>query len=383
MNEDISHTNDTELPTEEPVYLLCVDDDKDMLTALVRLLRNEPCTVLTATSGKEALAILKETKNIGLILCDERMPEMSGTTFLEEAKTVAPDTIRIIVTGYSDLTDAVNAINRGGAMGYFNKPWDEAELLKTVRKGLQKYRLARENQSLQEQLRQQSGHLEEWNSNLKRRVIQQTAVIRQKLEELSQQKTTIKHASDAMLLMFVHQLQQRQQHLSKHCRNVVALTDSMTATLKLPPDLCEEIRTAAILHDIGLFYVTDHLQGESIPPKNTDEYKSHCVEGEELLSLSEEFKKIALIVRHHHEEYDGSGFPDGLSGDQIPLGLRIIHVASFIDNTYAQETGADAEYQVNCKLAAVMGSHFDPALAPAAYQAVKDVLMNPELQWSI
>ncbi len=388
MNEECLPPNETELSTEEPLYLLCVDDEVDLLSALIRLFRKESFRVLTATSGKEALGILKKTKNIGVILCDERMPEMSGSSFFEEAKREAPDTIRIIITGYADIHDAINAINRGGAMGYFTKPWDDLELTLTVREGMRTYLLKQENQHLQEEFRQQSRHLEEWNASLKKRVMQQTAVIRQKMEELNRQKASIRHASDAMLLIFIHQLQQRQQLLSEHSRRVVALTDSMLTTLELPSDQCVEIRTAAILHDIGLFTVIDplegdYLSGESELMKDAGEFKSHSVAGEELLAISEQFKDIALIVRHHHEEYDGSGFPDGLAGDQIPLGSRIIHIANYIDNTYSQETGSDAEYQVNCKLGANMGSHFDPALATAAYRAVKEVLMDADLQWSI
>lgn len=383
MNEEIPQPDETEHAAEEPLYLLCVDDDPDMLRTLTRVFRKESFKLLTAASGKEALTILKTTENIGMILCDERMPVMSGSVFLEEAKVLAPDTIRIIITGYPHITDAINAINRGGAVGYFMKPWDDSELQLTVREGMQKYRLTQENHRLHEKLREQNAHLEEWNSSLKRRVMQQTAVIRQKLEESGRQKISIKHASDAMFFLFIQQLQQRQQLLSEHSRRVVALTDSMLTALELPPDLCVEIRTAAILHDIGLFSMADQSQEESIPSKNTEEYKSHAVRGAELLAISEQFKNIALIVRHHHEEYDGSGFPDGLAGDRIPLGSQIIHVASFIDNAYAEETGIDAEYQVNCKLGACMGSHFDPALAIAAYRAVKEVLMAPELQWSI
>ena len=125
--------------------ILCVDDEKNVLRALERLFWQEAFTVLTAASGEEGLAILRSTENVGLILSDQRMPEMTGTVFLQAASVLRPDIPRMILTGHSDATAAIAAINEGGAYRFLTKPWNEPELLQAVRDGLDRYRLLQEN----------------------------------------------------------------------------------------------------------------------------------------------------------------------------------------------------------------------------------------------
>ena len=150
MNEGLPLTNDTETPPEAPRYLLCVDDEVEVLKALTRLFHYESFQVLTATSGREALAIMESTENIKLILSDQRMPEMTGSKFLQLAKKMAPEIPRMILTGYSDIATAIDAINQGGAQKYLVKPWDDSELLSIVREVFDRYRLLEEIQRLQE-----------------------------------------------------------------------------------------------------------------------------------------------------------------------------------------------------------------------------------------
>jgi response regulator RpfG family c-di-GMP phosphodiesterase len=376
MNEEQPLPTDELIPAEEPLYVLCVDDDEDILRTLARSFRNEPFRLLTATSGQEALALIESTENIGLIISDQRMPGMNGWEFLELAKKQSPDSVRMILTGYSDIADAIDAINKGGAKWSLTKPWEDATLLHTVREGLMQYRSVREQQRNHEQVSRQNELLEEWNSNLKRRVIQQTALIRNKLEEANRQKVSVQQSGDALVFMFIDMMERRHHQLCEHSRNVAALTASMTATLQLPPAECEAIKTAALIHDIGLFCASDTVLDGGDHLKSTGEYWSHPIRGEEILAVSEQLRGIGTIIRHHHEEFDGSGFPDGLSGENIPLGSRIINLASFIDNNYSADDGSNAEYNVNCKIGAGIGTHFDPALGAAAFRAVREVLVE-------
>ena len=167
-----------------PLCVLCVDDEENVLRALKRLFRQEAFTVLTATSGKEGLAILHSAENIGLILSDQRMPEMTGTDFLQAASVLRPDIPRMILTGYSDVTAAIAAINQGGAYRFLTKPWNEPELLQAVRDGLDRYRLLRENRRLTALVRQQNEELSEWSDSIKKRILRQTAQLRQQIEAL-------------------------------------------------------------------------------------------------------------------------------------------------------------------------------------------------------
>lgn len=139
------------LPTENPLAILCVDDEESILNALQILFREEPFQVLTATTGHDALDLLQHTDSIGLILSDQRMPDMSGTAFLQKATMIAPDIPRMILTGYADVTAAIDAMNQGGAYRFLLKPWNDDELLQAVRDGLRRYRQAQKNLRITEE----------------------------------------------------------------------------------------------------------------------------------------------------------------------------------------------------------------------------------------
>jgi DNA-binding NtrC family response regulator len=119
--------------------ILCVDDEESVLKSLIRIFRGEPFGVLTATSGEKGLAILKEEANIGLIISDQRMPGMSGAAFLAAAKALFPHIPRMILSGFADPTMASDAIKQGDVLHYMHKPWNDAELRRTVHEALQKY----------------------------------------------------------------------------------------------------------------------------------------------------------------------------------------------------------------------------------------------------
>jgi response regulator RpfG family c-di-GMP phosphodiesterase len=363
--------------TEELLTVLFVDDEINILKALTRLFREEPCHTVTASSGKEGLAILRETPNVGLIVSDQRMPEMSGTLFLKEAAKIIPDAPRMILTGYSDVNAAIDAINHGGATRFLMKPWNEHELRLAVRDGLQRYKLIQENKRLTSLVIEQKEELAEWNANLKTRVLQQTTTIRKQLEELHQQQEHNQKKNDAMVFLLADMLDRSHHNLSRHSRNVAALAVSMAANLKLPLHQQEEIRNAALLHDIGLVGMSDRVLSKNKDQLTGDElaeYRSHPARGQATIDTMEELQDIGRLIRHHHEEFAGGGFPDRLVGEKISIGGRILALANFIDNNYFQLTGVDAKYQMTRKIAAGMGTLFDPALAVVANQAVKDVL---------
>ncbi len=127
-------------PTDEPLNILCVDDEEGILKSLKRLFHRESFGVLTATSGESGLALLKQMGNIGLILSDQRMPGMSGVVFLEAARALAPHVPRMIMTGYADMESISDAMNRGDLLRYLHKPWDDDELRLAVHDGLRRYR---------------------------------------------------------------------------------------------------------------------------------------------------------------------------------------------------------------------------------------------------
>lgn len=132
--------------------LLCVDDEIDNLDALERLFRKD-YEVLKATSGKEALAILKQkSSRVHIIISDQRMPQMTGVEFLKKAKELEPDSIRILLTGYTDIQSVIEAINQGEVYRYVTKPWDPGDLKTTLQQALERFQLRAELQKKNEEL---------------------------------------------------------------------------------------------------------------------------------------------------------------------------------------------------------------------------------------
>ena len=125
----------SELPLESTGRILCVDDEPFILSSLKRLLHGQNYEIFAVNSGREGLAVLKNNP-IDLVISDMRMPEMNGAQFLEQVFSQWPDTIRILLTGYSDAIDMIAAINRGNIWRYIAKPWNDEELLITVQQAL-------------------------------------------------------------------------------------------------------------------------------------------------------------------------------------------------------------------------------------------------------
>ncbi len=139
--------------------LLFVDDEKSILNSLRRTFRNENYKILLASSGAEALEILK-TNEVSIIISDQRMPGMTGAQFLAQSKFEAPHAIRILLTGYSDIDDAVQSINEGQIFRYLNKPWDEMDLKHTVLQALVFHDLSRHNGGLADDLKKKNQALQ-------------------------------------------------------------------------------------------------------------------------------------------------------------------------------------------------------------------------------
>lgn len=167
---------------ENPTVLI-VDDEVNILHALKRAVRREPYRVLTASSGVEGLEIL-DKESVDLIISDQRMPEMTGVQFLARVKELCPDTIRIILSGYTDVNSITEAINVGNVYKFILKPWEDDALKATIRESLEMARLLRENKKLADTIAEQNEELRYLNKNLEREVENRTAEIQWQNEAL-------------------------------------------------------------------------------------------------------------------------------------------------------------------------------------------------------
>lgn len=172
----------TEL-THGPV--LFVDDEENILRTIKRLFMDEPFDILTADSGLSGLDLLKRRPDVSVIVSDLRMPGMSGAEFLEKARDIVPDAVRIVLTGYADVTSAVDAINKGGAYRYIGKPWNDDEFKISVSNGLEQYRLLKQNEHLKLQLQKSNYELQELNDILRERITDEVFTLKTEVETLA------------------------------------------------------------------------------------------------------------------------------------------------------------------------------------------------------
>ena len=156
--------------------ILCVDDDKNILRSLNRLLRKEDYRLLTASSGEEGLKILEEN-DAQIVISDQRMPEMSGTEFLAALKTKYPDVLRIILSGYTEVDSITESINKGHIYKFLLKPWNDQNLKLEIKQALEQYDLIQANKKLDEKVIQQNSKLKEINENLEKLVKERTKTL--------------------------------------------------------------------------------------------------------------------------------------------------------------------------------------------------------------
>lgn len=172
--------------------LLLVDDEPNIAMSLKRLLRADGYRILTATSGKEGLEILADNP-VGVIISDQRMPEMTGVEFLGKVKDIYPDTIRIVLSGYTELKSVTDAINEGAIYKFLTKPWDDEQLREQVHEAFQRHELKQENARLARELERANGELSEINRALEVRVAEKTETLRHNIGVLQVSQEILEH----------------------------------------------------------------------------------------------------------------------------------------------------------------------------------------------
>ena len=358
----------TPLDPEQPNILIIDDVPANIKT--LRTILKDGYELHYATSGSNALSLLARCKKPDLILLDVMMPEMDGYELCASLKNNVEthDIPVIFITARSDVESETQALC-AGAVDFIHKPINAEVVRARIRLHLNMEQHTRELQLANKELM-------EWIAILKSRVLQQTALVRKKLEEAHQRYDRRHNSSDAIVFVLADLLEQRDHKLIKHSRTVSTLAVSMAKALDLPRSQIEEIRHAGLLHDIGLIGLSDRIltnNKEQLNVEDATNYRTHPVRGEKTIESFEELKGVGRHIRHHHEKFDGSGFPDGLSGNDITVGGKIIHLASFIENGFAQLPGSDTKYMVSRLVKAGMGTLFDPTLSAAANQALKEV----------
>ncbi|GGX82296.1 two-component system response regulator [Litchfieldella qijiaojingensis] len=316
-------------PETATATLLLVDDEENMLNSLRRVLRNEPYTLLMATSGEKALGLMEE-KDVDLVISDARMPGMDGATLLANIQQKWPNCLRILLTGYADISTTVRAINEGHIYRYISKPWDDDELRLIIRQALAYQFTERERQRLEQLTLSQNRQLQELNADLENRVKARTAEIQQVADMLDLAYAELKHSYVTATEVFSSLLNLRLPRDRQTNSRVVELVKAYAQHYQLDEALGRNLSMAAALYNLGKLTWEDSLfnkPSDLLYKNELEQYRRYPELGEGLLMTLEPLRDAAKLIRHHQERWNGSGFPDHLKENQIPLGARLLRLA--------------------------------------------------------
>ncbi|MBI5924313.1 MAG: response regulator [Aquabacterium sp.] len=313
---------DTDAHADTTRTILCVDDEPNVLAALVRLLRGTGHRVLTASGGPDALALMAR-EQVDLLISDMRMPGMSGTDLMLKVRSGWPHVTRLLLTGHSDVSATIAAINEGQVHRYLTKPWGDAELVLTIKESFEHKFLEEEKQRLEALTRSQNEELKHLNTHLE-------ALVADRTQELEQANERVKKNYFNSIKTFSNLIELRGGQLMGHARRVADLSLRTAKVLGLNESQTNDVLIAALLHDIGQIGLPDALLNKAaseLTPREAAPYRMHPVFGEQALLGQDDMQNVAAVIRAHHERFDGQGYPDGLAGNDIPLEARILAVA--------------------------------------------------------
>ncbi|OCC16513.1 response regulator receiver protein [Dissulfuribacter thermophilus] len=345
--------------------ILFVDDEENILKAIYRLLRKEGYEIVTTTDPFEALDIVRE-KHVSVIVSDQRMPTMAGTELLEKVKEISPDTVRIILTGYADMNAALDAINKGGVYRFINKPWNDEDFKATLRQAAFQHYLITENKRLMKVTQEQNKKLQELNSQLEKKVLERTEQLRKKHDQLKKLYHRLQINFRDTVRVFMELIELFDTFLGGHSKRVATLSRNLAERMNISGVDLDLIEIAGALHDIGLIGMPKEIFRSSYEKLSSAQkalFRAHPEIGYSLLYKIEFLRQVAVVVRSHHERFDGKGFPDKLPNVSIPIGARIVSVVSAYDMyKYRDKFDKDKALKFLRKDA---GTFFDPTVVKA------------------
>jgi response regulator RpfG family c-di-GMP phosphodiesterase len=318
--------------------ILIVDDEPANLRMLERLFR-EDYEPVTAGSGAEAIEMLSHF-DVAVIISDQRMPGMTGIEFLQRAAEMRQQTVRIILTGYTDVADLVAAINSGVIYKYITKPWVNVDLMQTVQRAVEHYEATKNQHQLA---------LE--NDRLENRVQKSVQGCVKVIREVIAQKSS---------------------NLSEHCRRTSEFAALIGTRFKLDTGDMERLIFASLLHELPNIRIPFEMDFEktALTPEQHRMIRANYESGLRLISNVPDLEEVATIISYQHEHYDGTGFFNGLAGDTIPLMSRILAVANAFDEINSGRNPAlfctDEEAAIWLRKRA--GTKYDPRVVEACLE---------------
>lgn len=324
--------------------ILVVDDEEAIREIVTSMLVSVNYQCRQASSGLEALAMLNSGEEFELMLSDLMMAELDGIGLLERTKEKFPDMPVVMVTAVHDISVALAAI-RNGAYDYLLKPFEREQLLATVRRALENRRLKMENRAYQ--------------TNLESLVAARTDQLRKAMTDLERSyDVTLEALGDALDL--------KDAETEGHSKRVTAYTIAIARALGLPKEEISVIARGAFLHDIGKMAIPDNILRKpgKLSHEETLIMREHCYRGYQMLRKIPFLSEACDIVYSHQEKFDGTGYPRGLRGEEIPLGARIFSIADTLDaitcdRPYRKAQSLEA---ARAEIKRCSGTQFDPEI---------------------
>jgi putative nucleotidyltransferase with HDIG domain len=266
--------------------VLLVVDEENFLNTLARLFLDRDVRILRAGNGEEALGIVRR-EPVAVVVSDNLMPGMRGVELLSRVRELSPDTVRVLLTGDADLPTAIEAVHRGEVFRFHVKPWVDEEIVRTVEEGMGRYQVVR----------------------------------------------SLRHGDEAALRSTGQTIELRDPYTRGHCDRVAAFALKIAEGLGLPEETRRAIRHGSWLHDCGKIGVPEAILNfpGKLSAAEFDVVKKHPGWGADVGRQANLPGEVINIILHHHERFDGRGYPTGAKGSEIPLEARIVAVADVFD----------------------------------------------------
>jgi putative nucleotidyltransferase with HDIG domain len=339
-----------------PDRILVVDDEEPIREIVSTMLTSAGYSCKQASSGIEALAVLSFGEEFELMLSDLMMADLDGLGLLERAKEKYPDMPVVMVTAVHDISVALEAI-RKGAYDYVLKPFEREILLATVSRALENRRLKMENLNYQMNLE---------------------SLVEARTDQLQAAMGNLERSYDITLAALGDALDLKDAETEGHSKRVTAFTIAIARAMGVPREQILVIARGAFLHDIGKMAIPDAILRK--PAKLTEEEKrimqEHAYRGYQMLKKIPFLAEASEIVYSHQERFDGTGYPRGLKGEEIPLGSRIFSVADTLDAITSDRPyrAAQSLDEARKEIERWSGRQFDP-------EVVKIFLDMPDKIW--
>jgi putative two-component system response regulator len=334
-----------------PVTLVVVDDEEAIRSSVRKYLVHQGYEVATAATGEDALALLQRRKITGMLL-DVNLPGASGIDLVPRMLELEPNLALLMLTAVNDATSAALCMQRG-ALDYLIKPIDLPVLGRAIQNALRRRDTILEGQQITQWLKEEVA----------------LRVAERRLEQAAQERISV-----ATLEALVNALEAKDPHLRGHSARVADLSASVAAQMACSDEVIEAIRTGGRLHDIGKIGIREEILNKQGPLTDAEfeHVKQHVLVGSQILAPLVHLKDVIRYVRSHHERWDGTGYPDRLAGEAIPLGARIIGAVEIYD---ALTTSRPYQEKMPPEIAVermrdLVGGMIDPAVHEALFTVI-------------